>query len=102
MEKPLYEEKGMVGAGKSYWSSRLGGSSHTIKIFKNQIKLLHPRYLITLNKNEITNIKKFKGLFNSGIRFYHKKKEEFPFVVFYSSDVDNLIKKLTGYGYPVK
>ncbi len=105
--RKLYEEKGGLRLGKSYWvSSNFTWPYADINIFRNRIVIDHVFGKIEFKKGEIENIEKCNGMLGGilgkGVRVFHKKRKFYPFVVFWSLNVDNLIKELKRAGYKVK
>ena len=100
MDKLLYEERGGSRLGKNFWLGleRLFSINSTwpkakIEIHNNYINLKTWSYPIKFRKNEIDSICIYKGLFGKGIQIKHNIKGEYPFVVFWSWNVKNLLNE---------
>ena len=103
MTKKIYEEKGGIRFGDSFWlSSNYSWPFANIEIFKDKIILSWGYSKIVYNKKDIRYIEKYRGLFSKGIRIKYNKKKNWKFIIFWSPSVDNLLSKLKKGGYKIK
>ncbi len=106
MGQIIYEELGGVRKGKNYFFAfnatwplakiRVFDDKILIKIF-----LLKDVFLLKDEINYIQKYHSFLGFLGGGIRIFHKKQEN-PFLVFWSFSLNKLIRNIKKAGYVVK
>ena len=101
--KPIFEEKGSIRVGNSYWlSSNIVWPGTKIEVFKEKLVLYYLSSTIELKKSDIKYVEKYKGFFSEGVRIYHNKKEAPSFIVFWLFYPEGIINKMKKMGYKIK
>jgi hypothetical protein len=100
----LYEEKGGLKKGKSFMiAMNFSWPLAKIQIYREKIILKYLFFKMEFFKPEIEKIEKTKVFrkLGEGVRFHHKKNYS-KYIVFWSFNTNNLIKKLEETGYIVE
>ncbi len=106
--KSLYEESGGIRFGDSYWfASNYTWPFAKIVVFKDKLVIVfnagawNPKK-IEFKKKEIKYVELRRGIFSKGVRIHHNKSRTFPFILFWSFDVNNLMSHIKNAGYEIK
>ena len=107
MNQLIYQKFGGIRKGQSFWFAvNATWPLAKIEIFHEEIIIKYLLFKkIKFLKEEIDYIEKFQGVlgpFGRGIRIFHNKNSESPFIVFWSFSVKKLIDKLKEANYKIK
>lgn len=99
---PFYYHDGSVWYGKNFWDSS-NSKCVRLKIYPDSLVVSSfGREIIKLHKSDVIYIQKYRWLSSIGLRIYHKKKNEGPFIIFWTGLPNKMLSNLRRADYEVQ